>query len=154
MGATESEDNLQELITTYVWMKCLLGRRHIDEIELPASDTRKFQETCRSFWITAAKYTIKKLPVESEFLKNVTWLHPGFRDYGNVSQVLLLALNLPQVIREEEKAQLREEFIDYCTVEFPPNCTSGSASDIDIIGAKLVKLKMIVEHSDIHFLPN
>ena len=103
-----------------------------EESELATSDIRRFQETCRSFWVAAAKYAVKKLPVDSEILKNVTWLHPGIRDYSNLSQVLLLASNLPQVIKEEDKAQLREEFMDYCTSELLPDITPVLRNEIDV----------------------
>ena len=103
-----------------------------EESELATSDIRRFQETCRSFWVAAAKYAVKKLPVDSEILKNVTWLHPGIHDHSNLSQVLLLASNLPQVIKEEDKAQLREEFMDYCTSELSPDITPVLRNDIDV----------------------
>ena len=90
---------------------------------MATSDIRRFQETCRNFWITAAKYAISKLPLESE--------------------VLLVASCLPQVIKEEEKAELREEFMDYCTSELPPDFTLASAQDmlIDTYWHKVGQLK-------------
>ena len=36
-----------------------------NESDLATSDVRKFQETCRNFWSTAAKYTISKLPLDN-----------------------------------------------------------------------------------------
>ena len=89
--------------------------------------TRKFQEICRNFWITAAKYAISKLPLEEDFLKNLTWIHPHIHDYSKVSEVLLVALRLPQVIKEEQRGQLHE---DYCTSELPSHLTRASAQDI------------------------
>lgn len=111
------------------------------EGELATCDIRRFQETCRSFWIAAAKYAVKKLPVDNDILKNVTWLYPGIRDYSNLSQVLLLASNLPQVIREEDKAQLREEFMDYCTSELPPDFIPVSTNEVDVYWHRIGQLE-------------
>ena len=96
-----------------------------EECDLATREIRKFQETCRNFWITAAKYAISKLPLEDDFLKNLAWIYPHIHDYSKVSEVLLIASRLPQVIKEEQKAQLREEFMDYCTSELPLDLTSA-----------------------------
>ena len=57
------------------------ARRFLDgEHELDANEIRTFCECCREFWITGTKYAIKKLPVDSQFLSNLSWLHPGVRD--------------------------------------------------------------------------
>ena len=103
-----------------------------DESDLTTSDVRRFQETCRNFWSTAAKYAISKLPLENDLLKSVTWIHPHVRDYSKVSEVLLCASELVQVIKEEEKAKLREEFMDYCTSELPPHLTQTSTQEMPI----------------------
>lgn len=126
MDDTSCYISLDEVFVGEKAARCLT-----EENELATSDIR-FRETCRSFWVAAAKYAVKKLPIDSEILKNITWLHPGIRDYRNLSQMLLLASNLPQIIREEDKAQLREEFMDYCTSELPPDFTPVSSNEIDL----------------------
>ena len=88
---------LEEVFIGEKARKCLT-----DETHLVTSEVRSFQETCRNFWVAAAKYAVKKLPVESDFLKNLTWLFPRVRDYNNVGKVLLTASCLPQVIREKK----------------------------------------------------
>ena len=62
--------------------------------------------------------TISKHPLE-DFIKDLTWIHPHIHDYDKVSEVLLIASHLHQVITEEQRGQVREEFMDYCTSELP-----------------------------------
>lgn len=112
-----------------------------EECDLDTRDIRKFQETCRQFWITAAKYAISKLPLENDFLKNLNWIHPHIHDYGKLSEVLLVASRLPQVIKEDQKAQLREEFMDYCTSELPSDLSSAQDMFIDTYWHKVGQLK-------------
>ena len=104
---------------------------HCDE-ELATGDIRSFQDTCRQFWIAAAKYAMKKLPIESDFLTSMSWLHPFSQDYTNARQVLLVASHLPQVIKEDNNAQLAEEFMDYCTSELPPELIPLNTKEIDV----------------------
>ena len=114
-----------------------------EECDLATRDIRKFQETSKNFWITAAKYAISKLPLEDDFLKNLSWIHPHIHDYSKVSEVLI-ASRLPQVIKEEQKAQLREQFMNYCTSEIPSDLGQApSAQDmlIDIYWYKVGQLK-------------
>ena len=63
--------------------------------------------------------------------KNLSWIYPHTHDYGNLKQIQLLASHLPQVIKEEEKAPLAEEFMDYCTSELPPQFTKLATAEID-----------------------
>ena len=92
------------------------ARRFLDgEHELDANEIRTFRECCRKFWITGTKYAIKILPVDSQFLSSPSWLHPGVRDYSMLNQICIAANCLPQVIAEEERGQLEEEFMDFCT---------------------------------------
>ena len=51
--------------------------------------------------------------------------------------MLVLASNLPQVIREEDKAQLQEEFTNYCTSELPLDFTPASTNEIDVFWHKI-----------------
>ena len=57
--------------------------------------------------------------------------------------MLLIASRLPQVIKEEQRGQVREEFMDYCTSELPSDLTRASAQDIliDIYWHKIGQLK-------------
>ena len=104
-----------------------------DESDLTTSDVRRFQETCRKFWSTAAKYAISKLPLDNNLLKSLMWIHPHVRDYSKVSEVLILcASELVQVVKEEEKAKLREKYVDYCTSELPPHLTQTSTQEMPI----------------------
>ena len=80
-----------------------------------------FRTECKNFWVAAAKYAKKKLPLVSDLLSSTSWLLPNVHDYGNLSQVMYLASRLSQVIKEEEKGPLGEEFIDYCASELPPD---------------------------------
>ena len=73
----------------------------------------------------------KKLPLDSDILSSTSWLLPNVHDYGNLSQVMYLASCLSQVIKEEEKGPLGEEFIDYCAFELPPDFERTSSMDID-----------------------
>ena len=77
----------------------------------------------------------------NDFLTNLTWLLPRIHDYNNVSQVLHVASHLPQVIRDEDQAQLHEEFMDYCTSELPPDFTPTSTHEIDAYWHKIGQLK-------------
>ena len=77
---------------------------------------RAFYEICREFWLTAAKYAVKKLPLESEFLAHLTWLNPRAQEHGMLNQVIKTLQHLPQVVKEEQAA-LEEEFLDYCTCD-------------------------------------
>ena len=97
-------------------------------------DIRKFQETCRSFWVTATKY-------EDDLLKNLTWIHPCIQDYSKVSEVQLVASRLPQVIKEEQRGQVCEEFMDYCTSELPLDITRAQNISIDTYWHKIGLVK-------------
>ena len=91
------------------------ARRYLDgEYDLQANEIRMFYETCRQFWLTGAKYAVKKLPIDSDSLNSLSWLHPRIHDYSMLNQAVAIS-RLPQVINEEERAQLEEEFMDYCT---------------------------------------
>ena len=91
------------------------ARRYLDgEYDLQTNEVRIFCETCKQFWLTAAKYAVKKLPIDSDFLNSLSWLHPRTRDYSMLNQVVGISRCLPQVIKDEERAQLEEEFMDYC----------------------------------------
>ena len=70
--------------------------------------------------------------ITCSLLKSVTWIHPHVRDYSKIGEVLLCASQLVQVIKEEEKAKLREEFMDYCTSEIPPHLTETSTQEMSI----------------------
>ena len=127
---------LEEVFIGEKARKCLTEETH-----LVTSEVRSFQETCRNFWVAAAKYAVKKLPVENDFLTNLTWLLPRVHDYNNVGKVLLTASCLPQVITEEDKAQLREEFMDYCTSELPSDFTQASTHEVDTYWHAIGQLK-------------
>ena len=43
------------------------------------------------------------------------WLQPSLQEYSLVNQVLLAADSLPQVITGDEKSELQEEYMDFCT---------------------------------------
>ena len=85
------------------------------EDSLSTTDERTFQKTARSWWYTCSMEAIKRLPLQTKFLANLKWLKPSLQQYNLVNQVLLAADSLPQVIRPEEKAQLQEEYMDFCT---------------------------------------
>ena len=85
-----------------------------------------FYEVCREFWLSAAKYAVKKLPLESEFLTNLTWLNPRAQEYGMLNQV---TKTLPQVVKGEERATLEEEFLDYCTCDYVKDLDAATAID-------------------------
>ena len=75
------------------------ARRYLlGEHDLVVSEMRGFYETYRLFWLTAAKYAMKKLPIDSDFLASLSWLYPSARDYGNLNQVLAISRCLSQVI--------------------------------------------------------
>ena len=105
--------------------------RDESECDLAMSDITTFQDTCKNFWVAAAKYAKKKLPLDSVIVSNTSWLLPNVHDYKNHSQVMYLASRLSQVIKGEEKGALGEEFIDYCASELPPDFERTSSMDID-----------------------
>jgi len=116
------------------------AKQYSEESELATSDIRTFQETCREFWIVATKYALSHLPIKNEFLLKLNWLYPNVYDYSNVSNVLHVAPNLPQVISEIEKPLLREEFMDYCMSELPQSF-STSEMQIDSYWHKVGEMK-------------
>ena len=61
----------------------------------------------------------------------MSWLYPGVHVYGNLYQVLFLASHLPQVIKDEDRTELGEEFMNYCTSELPPDFGPASANEMD-----------------------
>ena len=79
------------------------------------TDERTFKKTARSWWYTCSMEAIKRLPLQNKFLANLKWLKPSLQQYNLVNQVLLAADSLPRVICPEEKAQLQEEYMDFCT---------------------------------------
>lgn len=80
----------------------------------------------RRRWVTAAKYAIDKLPVDNDFLKNLSWISP----YNQTSC-------LKQATREEEKT----EFMDYCTAELPPE--NAATNESDFYGHKVGQVKNV-----------
>ena len=106
------------------------ARRYLEgENDLANGEKRAFYEVCKEFWLSAAKYAVKKLPVESEFLANLTWLNPGVQEYSMYNQVIKTLQHLPQVVKEEEQAALDEEFLDYCTCDHVKELTAATAID-------------------------
>ena len=89
------------------------------EDSLSTSEVRKFQKTIRSWWYTCSKEAIKRLPLQNLFLARLKWLQPGLQQYNLVNQVLLAADSLPQVIKDNEKSALQEEYMDFCTLPMP-----------------------------------
>ena len=59
---------------------------------LAMSDITTFQDTCKNFWVAAAKYAKKKLPLDSDILSSTSWLLPNVHEYGNLSQVMYLCV--------------------------------------------------------------
>ena len=115
------------------------ARRCIEgDNELSSSEKRTFYKVCREFWITAAKYALKKLPLDSAFLANLTWVNPGVQDYGMLTQLKNTLQHLPQVIKEKRAAV--EEFLDYCTSE-DVKALCSTACKIDVYWHKLALLK-------------
>ena len=101
------------------------AKNYIDECDdLSTSDIKRFQENCKNFWIAAAEYAIKKLPLNNKLLGSVSWIFPSTQNLELENQVLGAAAELPQVISVEKKSSLREEFIDYCTYQLPSHITS------------------------------
>ena len=92
----------------------------------------------REFWITAAKYALKKLPLDSALLANLTWVNPGVQEYGMLTQLKNTLQHLPQVIKEERAAV--EEFLDYCTSE-DVKALCSTACKIDVHWHKVAQLK-------------
>jgi hypothetical protein len=106
------------------------ARRYLaGENDLANSEKRVFYEVCREFWLSAAKYAVKKLPLESEFLANLTWLNPRAQEYGMLNQVTKTLQHLPQVVKGEERATLEEEFLDYCTCDYVKDLDAATAID-------------------------
>ena len=61
------------------------------------------------------KTTSSRLPLQNIFLANMKWLQPSLQEYSLVNQVLLATDSLSQVITGDEKSELQEEHIDFCT---------------------------------------
>lgn len=129
--------NYTELEEVFIGDK---AKRYSEESDLATSDIRAFKETCRKFWIVATKYAISNLPIKNEFLLKLNWLYPNVYDYSNISNVLHVASNLPQVISEVEKPLLREEFMDYCMSKLPQSFSSSEMS-IDSYWHKVGEIK-------------
>ena len=105
------------------------ARRYLEaENDLTSDEIRGFYEVCREFWLSAVKYAVKKLPVESDFLTNLTWLNPGVQEYGMLDQIIQTLRHLPQVVKEEERAAIEEEYLDYCTCEQVKELDAGTSS--------------------------
>ena len=103
------EDSSQYLPVNVVYVGDK-ARRYLEaENDLTSDEIRGFYEVCREFWLSAVKYAIKKLPVESDFLTNLTWLNPGVQEYGMLDQIIQTLRHLPQVVKEEERAAIEEE---------------------------------------------
>ena len=62
----------------------------------------------QGFLIVATKYALSHLPIRNEFPLKRNWLYANVYDYSNVSNVLHITSNLPQVISQVEKPPLRE----------------------------------------------
>ena len=117
------------------------ARRYIEgDNELSSSEKRAFYKVCREFWITAAKYAVKKLPLDSAFLANLSWVNPGVQEYGMLTQLKNTLQHLPQVIKEEERGAVEEEFLDYCTNE-DVKALCSTACKIDVYWHKVAQLK-------------
>ena len=72
------------------------GRYLEGENDLSSTEIRAFYKVCKEFWISAAKYAVKKLPVESQFLANLTWVNPGIPEYSMLTQLKSTLQHLPQ----------------------------------------------------------
>ena len=60
---------------------------------------------------------MKKLHLDNGIIKNIHWIQPYIQEYNMIDEVLALATQLKQVIKENDKQIMEEEFMDYCTVE-------------------------------------
>ena len=95
------------------------AQKYLADNDLSSSEIKSFRSTCQKFWIASTTYAMKKLPVSHGLLDSIDWIQPFTNDYGKVDQVLAGARLLPQVVEENERAALNEEYMDYCTSEFP-----------------------------------
>ena len=121
------------------------AQRYLDgEHDRQANEIGMFYETCRQFWLTGAKYAVKKLPIDSDFLNSLSWLPPRIRDYSMLNQVVAISQGLPQVIKEEEMAQLEEEFMDYCTSDHTLELDVTLITAIDTYCTELGKYRIVL----------
>ena len=141
VSSIDLDDTSLYLPTEEVFVGDKARRYLLGEHDLVASEMRGFYETCRLFWLTAAKYAMKKLPIDSDFLASLSWLYPRARDYGNLNQVLAISRCLSQVIDDGERAQLEEEFMDYCTSDLPPDFVVTSTIIIDAYWNSIGQIK-------------
>ena len=136
-----------------------------DNDSLSTSDAKKFREVCSTFWLTAVKEAMKRLPLAHPILSNLKWLQPGSQDYSRLPELLSVADSLPQVVGQAEKPTLQEEFMDFCTFRLPDCATTQTVVDkywhsvsevIDLSGegtrfptlSKLAKAVALIPHGN------
>lgn len=136
-----------------------------DNDSLSTADAKKFREVCSTFWLTAVKEAMKRLPLTHPVLSNLKWLEPGVQDYSRLSELLSVADSLPQVVDQADKPLLQEEFMDFCTFHLPDNITTQTDVDkywhsvssiVDLSGegtrfpilSKLAKAVVLIPHGN------
>ena len=86
--------------------------------DVSSTEIRVFRKTCLTWWSTAAKGAIKRLPLDHALLTNLQWLQPGIQQFDLSTQVTNAARCMPQVI---DVPVLLEEYMDYCTSTLSPS---------------------------------
>ena len=102
LSKIDLEDISQYLLVNEVFIGDKARRYLNRENELQNSEKRAFYETCQKFWLTGAKYAVKKLPINSDLFTNLSWLTPRVYDYSMLNQVTAISQWLPQVLHETE----------------------------------------------------
>ena len=98
-----------------------------DNDSLLTADIKKFREVCSTWWLTAVREAMKRLPLTHTVLSNLNWLKPGMQQYNMLPEVLAVADSLPQVVKQESKPSLQKEFMDYCTFCLPDSAKTQTA---------------------------
>ena len=130
----DDNDNYLPLGEVFVGHSASVYLEEALEDWISSSEVKSFKETVRTWWYTASKEALKRLPLQDEFLLSLKWLQPGQNRYILLSQVLEVAKRLPQVIKPNEASKLQEEFMDFCTSPLSPKFNTVKEVDRSLIG--------------------
>ena len=109
--------------------------------DVSSTEIRVFRKTCLTWWSTAAKGAIKRLPLDHALLTNLQWLQPGIQQFDLSTQVTNAARCMPQVIAPTDVPVLLEEYMDYCTSTLSPSIKA--IPEVDLYWHAISKLKEI-----------
>lgn len=87
--------------------------RYVERVFRSAQNKADFLESCRDFWLTAAKEAQTRLPLKDTVLQAARFLEPFRGNLVDGSTVLSLAKRFPQIVSSDKCDELRRQWQEY-----------------------------------------